>query len=97
MFFLLQNQRKEGQNRFCGDVGVALVGGGGDWERGRRMDMVQKCVYMYVNAKKIPVETVLRTRQRGRGREVEGNNSSMMYLVYCKNLVNATMYPYSAQ
>jgi hypothetical protein len=37
----------------------------------------------------IPVETFL-----GVG---EGMNSSMIYLIYCKNIVNATMYPYPAQ
>jgi hypothetical protein len=31
------------------------------------------------------------------GRAVEGENSSMIYLMHCKNFVNATMYPHPAQ
>jgi hypothetical protein len=37
---------------------------------------------MYVNAKMITVEIVT---GKG-GREVEGDNSSMRYLIHCKNL-----------
>jgi hypothetical protein len=36
---------------------------------------------MYVNAKMIPIETI-----PGIGRVVEGVNSSIIYLIYCKNL-----------
>jgi hypothetical protein len=28
---------------------------------------------------------------------VEGVNSTMIYLIYCKNFVNATMYPHPTQ
>jgi hypothetical protein len=43
MFFLPQNQRTGGQNRFClvGGVVLAPAEEGGGWERGRRMNMVQ--------------------------------------------------------
>jgi hypothetical protein len=51
--------------------------------RGRRVDTVQKNVYMYVNANMVPVETVP-------GIEgvlmMEGVNSSIIYLIHCKNL-----------
>jgi hypothetical protein len=40
---------------------------------------------MYVNAKMILVETAPGLRS-GVGREAEGKNSSMIYLVHCKNL-----------
>jgi hypothetical protein len=34
--------------------------GRGSWgaEGGRRVNMVQKCIHMYLNAKMIPVETI---------------------------------------
>jgi hypothetical protein len=41
---------------------------------------------MYVNAKMIPVETVPGIRGGGWRREVEGVNSSLIYLIHCKNL-----------
>jgi hypothetical protein len=44
---------------------------------------------MYINAKMILVETVPGIRcgeMKERGREVEGVNSSMIYLMHCKNL-----------
>jgi hypothetical protein len=44
-----------------GRTGGRLVPvGGGRWrgKEGRRVNMVQKCVHMYVNTKMIPVETV---------------------------------------
>jgi hypothetical protein len=37
---------------------------------------------MYVNAKMIPIETVSRIR----GRAMEGVNSSIIYLIHCKNI-----------
>jgi hypothetical protein len=40
---------------------------------------------MYVIAKMIPVENVSGIRE-GKMRAVEGVNSSMIYLIYCKNL-----------
>jgi hypothetical protein len=40
---------------------------------------------MHVNAQMIPVETIPGTGGvRGKRREVEGVNSSMMYLIHCK-------------
>jgi hypothetical protein len=49
------------------------------------MNMMQKLCAHYVNAKMIAVET---TPGMGGGmirRAVEGVNSSMIYLIYCKN------------
>jgi hypothetical protein len=61
LYVLLQNQRTGGQNRSCPGRG----GRAGTSERGevagkggRRVNMAQKCVHMYVNAKMIPVETI---------------------------------------
>jgi hypothetical protein len=57
-FFLLQNQRTGRQNRSCPEGRVGTTGRGeivGD--RSRRVNIVQKCVYMHVNAKMTPIET----------------------------------------
>jgi hypothetical protein len=43
--------------------------------------MVEKCAHLYVDAKRIPVETI-----PGIWGGVEGVNSSMIYLIQCKNL-----------
>jgi hypothetical protein len=48
-------------------------------KEGRRMNM-------YVNTKMIPVETVPGMGKGIRRRAVEGLNSSMVYLIQCKNL-----------
>jgi hypothetical protein len=48
----------------------------GRWVVGRIWS--KQCIHIYVNAKMIPVETVL-----GMGGE---GNSSMIYLIHCKNL-----------
>jgi acyl CoA:acetate/3-ketoacid CoA transferase beta subunit len=50
---------------------------------------------MYVNAKMIPVETV--PGMGGSRRAVEEVNSSVIYLIRCKNFVNATRHPHPAQ
>jgi hypothetical protein len=34
----------------------------------------------------IPIKTVPESGERGWRREVEGGNSSLMYLIHCKNL-----------
>jgi hypothetical protein len=52
---------------------------------------------MYVNGKMRPVETIPGMMGRGLMGKDGGVNSSMIYLIYCKNFVNATMYPYPAQ
>jgi hypothetical protein len=52
---------------------------------------------MHVNAKMILVETVPGIREGGMGERSGGGNSSMIYLIHCKSLVNATMYPHPAQ
>jgi hypothetical protein len=41
---------------------------------------------MYVNEKLVSVDTVPGTGEGGWEREVEGVNSSMIYLTHCKNL-----------
>jgi hypothetical protein len=46
IIFLLQNQRT-GRPKILPGIG----GGGGTWERDRRMIMCKQCVHMYVNAK----------------------------------------------
>jgi hypothetical protein len=43
------------------------------------------CVYMYINGKMRPVETIPGMGARYR-RMVEWVNSSMVYLIYCKNI-----------
>jgi hypothetical protein len=50
---------------------------------------------MYVNAKLITVETIPGTGVGERERRVsEGVNLSMIYLILCKKLLNATMCPH---
>jgi hypothetical protein len=46
--------------------------GGGGSERGREMNMVQKCVYTYVNAKMIPVETIPGISRGGKNKGEQG-------------------------
>jgi hypothetical protein len=55
MFFLLQNQRRGGLNRFC--LGRVAVGRFWHWWAHWRMNMVQVKKKMYVNAKMILVES----------------------------------------
>jgi hypothetical protein len=43
----------------------------------------KKCVYTYVNVKLVPVETI--PGMGGGGNKGEGVNSSMIYLIHCKN------------
>jgi hypothetical protein len=86
--FPLQNQRAEGLNRSC-LVSIALVWRGRRWRKDVGGQIWCKyCVHMYVNGKLIPVKTLL---WMGRGRRkwkrmVEGVNSSLIYLICCKNL-----------
>jgi hypothetical protein len=51
---------------------------------------------MYVNGKVRPVETIT-GMGGGQRRMVEGVNSSMIYLLYIRTFVDATMYLHSAQ
>jgi hypothetical protein len=46
--------------------------------------LYKKCIHMYVNAKVRPDETI----------PVEGVNSNMMYLIYCKNLCKCHNVPH---
>jgi hypothetical protein len=42
----------------------------------------------------------MKKRTRGRGEQseiVEGVNSSMIYLIYFKNFINVTIYPYTVK
>jgi hypothetical protein len=48
-------------------------------ERGRRVNMVQKCVHLHVKAKMIPDETIPGMRGERKRRAVEG-----VYLTYYK-------------
>jgi hypothetical protein len=69
LFFLLQNWRTGGQNKSCPAGGLALVRVGSVRERGLDDEYsAKKCVYRYVNAKMIPVET---TPGIGEGRRKE--------------------------
>jgi hypothetical protein len=45
----------------------------------------------------IPVKTVPGIRGGGMGKRDGGSNSSMIYLIHCENLANATVYPHPAQ
>jgi hypothetical protein len=54
---------------------------------------------MYVNEKMRPVETIpgMGGKKEGLRRMVEGVNSSMIYLIYCKNLCKCHNIPHPAQ
>jgi hypothetical protein len=53
---------------------------------------------MYVNAKMIPIEIIPGIKGgRDKRRAVEGVNSSMIYLIDCKNLHKCHGVPYPAQ
>jgi hypothetical protein len=49
-------------------------------ERGRRMNTVQKCIYIYINAKMIPVETVLGIS--GEGIKESGGQGEFKYDIF---------------
>jgi hypothetical protein len=100
-FFLLQNQRKGGQNKSCpwGRVLVVPVGGESGREGGRRGIWSKKCVHTYVNAKMIPVETIPGIggrwiKKRGGG---GGGKLSMIYLTHCKSLCKCHNVSHPAQ
>jgi hypothetical protein len=46
-----------------------------DWKRVRKLNVVQKCVHMYINGNIIPVETIPEIREVG-----------MIYLIHCNIL-----------
>jgi hypothetical protein len=50
---------------------------------------------MYVNAEMRPVETI--PAMEGGGRAVEGMNSSMIYLMHCKNFCKSHHVPHPAK
>jgi hypothetical protein len=52
---------------------------------------------MYVNAKMRPIETVPGMHGGGIKERGGGVNSSMIYLIYCKNFHRCHMYPHPAQ
>jgi hypothetical protein len=62
---------------------LALVGGRGGREKGKRMNEVQ-IIYTHVNTKMIPVETVPGIGGRGMKESSGGINSSMIYLIPIK-------------
>jgi hypothetical protein len=61
---------------------------------GRRVNVIQKCVHMYVNAKMIPTETVPGVGE-GDKESRGGVNSRMMYLKHCKSLCKCTLTNYN--
>jgi hypothetical protein len=57
-------------------------------KEGRKVNMVKKCVHIYVNVKMIPFEAIPGIKS-GEGRInkwVEGVNSCMIYLIHGNNL-----------
>jgi hypothetical protein len=52
---------------------------------------------MYVNAKMMPVETVPGIRREDEGERLKGVNSSVIYLINCKNLCKYHSVPHPAQ
>jgi hypothetical protein len=52
---------------------------------------------MYINAKMRPVETIPGMGEEGIKERGGGVNSSVIYLIYCENFCNATMYPHPTQ
>jgi hypothetical protein len=63
-FFFYKIGEQEGRTGPAGWE-VVPVGGGRCGQWGKRVNMVQKCRYMYVNAKMIPVETIPRMGEGG--------------------------------
>jgi hypothetical protein len=55
--------------------------GGGVGEKGRRVNALQKCVHLYVNAKMIPVETTPVIRVGGRIKE-NSRGGEFMYDIF---------------
>jgi hypothetical protein len=55
---------------------------------------ISYCVYMYINGKVRHVETILGMGQRGKRRMMEGVNSVMIYLIYCKNFCKCHNVPH---
>jgi hypothetical protein len=68
-----------GQNSFC-------LSAGSGRERVRRMNMVQKKYTGHVNAKMILLKLFQESGEGTWKRAVEGINSSMIYMIHCKNL-----------
>jgi hypothetical protein len=84
-FFLLQNQRAGGQNRFCpeGQWVWHLWKGEVARERGRRMNKVQ---IMYTHVCKFKNKTVPGIGGEGMKESRGVVNSSMIYMIHCKSL-----------
>jgi hypothetical protein len=94
LFLLLHNWTTGGWSKSCtgeraGTSGRGKVLGKG----GRRLNMVQKCAHMYVNAKIIPVETTQELREGEMRRMIKEVNSCMVYLIHCKNLYKCGTVP----
>jgi hypothetical protein len=89
MFSLLQNQSTGGQNMFCGggSSGWHQWEGGGNRERGRKKNMVQIICTCVRKCKKCHLLKMFQESwEVGRKRAVEGVNSSVICLIYYKNL-----------
>jgi hypothetical protein len=56
LFFLLQNQRTQRQNKSCPGRRAGISGRGEVMRKGGRR--VKKCIHMHVNAKMMLVETI---------------------------------------
>jgi hypothetical protein len=54
-------------------------------------------VYTYANGKMRPVETISGMGRGGIRRMMEGMNSSIMYLIYCKNFCKCHNVPPAKQ
>jgi hypothetical protein len=74
-------------------LGEAPVGGGEG--RGRKMNMVQKFVHMYVNEKIIPVETVPGIKGGEIKKSSDKVNSRITSFIHCKNLCKCHNVPSS--
>jgi hypothetical protein len=62
------------------------------WKKGRRVNMVQQCVYMYENAKIIPAEAISRMGG-GMKESSRGMSSNILYVIHCKNFCKCCNVP----
>jgi hypothetical protein len=95
IFYLFSSTKLEGRTG-PGGRELAPVGGG----RGKMVGGGIRCkkyVHMYVNAKMKPIETVPGIRGGEIKESSGGVNSSMVYLIHCKNLCKCYNVPYPAQ
>jgi hypothetical protein len=65
-------------------------------EVGRRVNLVIKCVHMYVNAKLMPIE-IIPGIGGGINEPCRGMNSNVIYLINCKNFCKCHNVPPSSK